>query len=197
MPLDSANFTENLLHLVAVIYRPENDIDRALAAFATSLRRDGHRIGGIVQRNRRGDCGPANLMEVIDLLTERTIPICQNLGSGSKACKLDQAGLADAGQAVRRAITEKVDLVIINKFGKTEAEGRGLRAEIADAIAAGLPVLTSVSGRLYPAWVAFTGGFGTTLYCDSDVVADWWFDISRRASLRFPMAAMGIAPQLA
>lgn len=179
MLLDSFSFAENLLKLAAVVYRPTDDIDRVLASFAATLRRDGRRIGGIVQRNRRGDCGPANLMEVIDLMTEKSIPICQNLGSGSTACKLDQGRLAEAGQAVKRAIADRAELVIVNKFGKSEAEGRGLRSEIADAIVAGLPVLTSVSERLYPAWTAFTGGFGTTLLCDDAVIADWWRDISR------------------
>ncbi|MGO8918692.1 MAG: DUF2478 domain-containing protein [Stellaceae bacterium] len=193
MPLDSFAFTENLLNLAAVVYQPADDVDRLLASFAAGLRSEGRRIGGIVQRNRRGDCSPANLMEVIDLRTGRAIPICQNLGSESKACKLDQAGLADAAQAVSRAIADEVELVIINKFGKTEAQGRGLRAEIGDAILAGMPLLTAVSERLLPAWEAFTGGFGTTLLCDGDIVEDWWRDISRRAGHRHKTAAAGIA----
>jgi hypothetical protein len=120
MPLDSFTFTDNLLNLAAVIYQPNEDVDRLLAAFAARLRREGRRIGGIVQRNRRGDCGPANLMEVVDLMTDRAIPICQYLGSESKACKLDQAKLADAARAVSRAVADDVELVIINKSGKTD-----------------------------------------------------------------------------
>lgn len=193
MPLDSFTFTENLLNLAAVIYQPADDVDRLLASFAERLRSDGRRIGGIVQRNRRGDCGPAKLMEVIDLTTGRVIPICQNLGSGSTACKLDLAGLSEAAQAVSRAIAEDVELVIINKFGKTEAQGRGLRAEIADAILVGIPLLTAVPERLYPAWEAFTGGFGTTLLCDGDIVEDWWGDVSRRSSRRKMSATMATA----
>ncbi|MDD2876972.1 MAG: DUF2478 domain-containing protein [Acidiphilium sp.] len=184
MSPDRFAFTENLLNLAAVIYHPEDDIDSLLASFAHHLRNDGCRLGGIVQQNWRKDCGPTKLMEVIDLMTDRTIPICQNLGPGSTACKLDEAGLAEAVQAVRQAIADEVDLVIVNKFGKTEAEGRGLRAEIAEAIVAGRPVLTAVSTRVYPAWRAFTGGFGTTLLCDDAVIQDWWHDIARKLDRR-------------
>ena len=184
MSIERFTFTENLLNLAAVIYRPEDDVDSLLASFATRVRGQGRRLGGIVQRNRRGDCGPEKLMEVIDLMTDQTIPICQNLGSESTACKLDLAGLADASQAVRRAIADDVELVVVNKFGRSEAEGRGLRAEIADAIVAGLPVLTAVSERVYVAWCDFTGGFGTTLLCDEAIIEDWWYDISRRLDRR-------------
>lgn len=181
---------QNLLNLAAVVYRPNDDADQVLTSFAQRLRDGGRRIGGIVQRNRRGDCGPGKLMQVVDLMTDRAIPICQNLGSGSKACKLDQSGLSEAAQAVTRAIADQVELVVVNKFGKQEAEGRGLRAEIADAIVAGLPVLTAVSERFYPRWTAFTGGFGTTLLCDGDIIDDWWHDIARRSERRRAVTTM-------
>jgi hypothetical protein len=73
--------------------------------------------------------------------------------------------------------------VVVNKFSKQEAAGRGLRAEIADAVTAGLPLLTAVSHTCYEAWVRFTGGFGTTLLCERGVVEDWWQERSMRARL--------------
>ncbi len=173
------SYTENLLNLAAVIYRPGDDVDSLLVSLAGRLQNEGYQLGGIVQRNQRGTCGPIKLMEVIDLMTSQVIPICQNLGPGSTGCKLDQSGLADAAQAVRRAIDGNVELVIINKFGRLEAAGQGLRSEIADTIMSGLPTLTAVSERVYSAWQEFTGGFGTTLLCDEDVVAAWWHDVAR------------------
>ena len=184
MPLVHLDFTENLLNLAAVIYRPEDDVDALLLSFARSLQREGRRLGGVVQRNWRNECGPARLMAVVDLMTERQIPICQDLGSGSGACQLDEASLADAAQAVRRAVASDVELVIVNKFGKTEAEGRGLRSEIAEAILASKPVLTAVSTRIYPAWQSFTGSFGTMLICDESIVRGWWQDIAQKIDRR-------------
>ncbi len=168
------------LKLAAVIYRPDDDVDGLLATFATDLICEGHRVGGVVQKNTRGANGSRELMEMIDLMTGAAIRLCQPLGSGAMACKLDSAGLAEAATAVSRAVAANLDLVIVNKFSKQEASGGGLRAEIADAVASGRPLLTAVPDKCYDAWAAFTGSFGTTLLCERRVVDDWWSEMSWR-----------------
>jgi len=184
-------------HLAAVIYRPEDDVDTLLADFADARLREGERIGGIVQRNLKDDAGRSNGMDVIDLLTGRAISICQPLGAGAMACKLDPAGLAEASVAVTRAVAEDVALIIVNKFSKQEAAGHGLRSELAEAILAGGPVLTAVPEKCFDAWKDFTGDLGTTLFCASHVVDEWWREVSsRRARARAVMQAAA-APHLA
>lgn len=168
------------LKLAAVIYRPADDVDSLLASFASDLICEGNRIGGIVQKNTKDEHGGRERMEVIDLMTGASIRICQSLGSGAAACKLDPAGLAEAAIAVSRAVAAKVDLVFVNKFSKQEAAGNGLRAEIADAVMAGRPLLTAVPDKCYDAWTAFTGNFGTTLVCERRIVEDWWREMSLR-----------------
>jgi nucleoside-triphosphatase THEP1 len=168
------------LKLAAVIYRPADDVDGLLATFASDLICEGHRIGGIVQRNVRGACGPRALMEVIDLMNGHAIRICQSLGNGAEACRLNPAGLAEAAIAVSRAVAAKVELVVVNKFSKQEAAGGGVRAEIAAAATAGLPLLTAVPEKCYDAWTKFTGAFGTTLVCERRIVEDWWREVSLR-----------------
>ncbi len=184
-------------HLAAIIYRPEDDVDTLLADFADARLREGERIGGIVQRNLKDDAGRSNGMDVIDLLTGRAISICQPLGAGAMACKLDPAGLAEASVAVTRAVAEDVALIIVNKFSKQEAAGHGLRSELAEAILVGGPVLTAVPEKCFDAWKDFTGDLGTTLFCASHVVDEWWREVSsRRASARAVMQAAA-APYLA
>jgi nucleoside-triphosphatase THEP1 len=168
------------LKLAAIIYRPADDVDTLLATFASDLICEGNRVGGIVQKNTKGACGSRELMEVIDLMTGSAIRICQSLGSGAGACKLNPAGLAEAATAVSRAVAANVDLVIVNKFSKQEAAGGGLRAEIADAITAGRPLLTAVPNKCYDAWASFTGSFGTTLVCERRIVEDWWREMALR-----------------
>jgi nucleoside-triphosphatase THEP1 len=168
------------LNLAAIVYRPADDADDLLAQFADNLIRRGHRLGGVVQRNTRGEGGRRERMEVIDLMTGNVVRICQDLGKDAAACKLNPAGLAEAAIIVNRAVAAGVDLVVVNKFSKQEAAGRGLRAEIAGAAAAGLPLLTAVSDSCYGAWTRFTGNFGTTLLCERRVVEHWWEEMSRR-----------------
>jgi molybdate transport system ATP-binding protein len=178
MPIDFAEIDPN--RIAAILYRPQDDIDTLLADFAQELVHSGERIGGIVQRNVKDGGGCQVGMQAIDLMTGRAISICQPLGSGAMACKLDAAGLAEASVAVARAIEQDVDLIVINKFSKQEAAGQGLRDELADAITAGIPVLTAVPEKCFEAWTAFTGGIGTTLLCERQVIEGWWQDLSSR-----------------
>jgi nucleoside-triphosphatase THEP1 len=178
------DWTANLrpLNLAAVIYRPVDDVDSLLAQFANDLIGRGHRLGGVVQRNTKGDRGQRERMDVIDLMTGGTVRICQDLGNGAAACRLNSAALAEAATAVTRAVAADVELVIINKFSKQEASGRGLRAEIADTVTAGLPLLIAVSDSRYDAWMKFTSGFGTTLLCKRRIIEEWWDEMSMRAA---------------
>jgi molybdate transport system ATP-binding protein len=178
MEPDFADIDPN--RIAAILYRPEDDVDTLLADFACDLARNGTPIGGIVQRNLRDVAGKKIGMEALDLLGERPISICQALGSGAMACKLDASGLAEAAMAVSRAISEDVALIVINKFSKQEAAGQGLRDEFAEAIMAGVPVLTAVPEKCLDAWKTFTGDRGTTLLCARHVVEGWWKDLSSR-----------------
>lgn len=166
--------------LAAILYRPEDDVDTLLADFAGDLLRGGQRLGGIVQRNLKDKAGRAIGMKAVDLLSGREISICQPLGSGATACKLDPGGLAEAALAVTRAINADVELIVINKFSKQEAAGHGLRSEFAEAILAGIPVLTAVPEKCFEAWVGFTGDRGTTLLCARYVIEGWWRETSSR-----------------
>jgi len=181
-------------HLAAILYRPEDDVDALLADFAEALLADGERIGGVVQRNLKDAAGRPNGMHVIDLSTGRQISICQPLGSGATACKLDPTGLAEASLAVSRAVAEGAALIIVNKFSKQEAAGHGLRTELADAIIAGGPVLTAVPEKCFDAWKEFTGDRGTTLLCARHVVDEWWREVSlRQAGARATVQAAALS----
>lgn len=179
--------------VAAIAYRSEDDIDTILADFGEDLVRKGTAVGGIVQRNTKDDAGKLCGMAVIDLMTGQRIGISQALGSGSGACKLDSAGLAEASRAVREATASDVDLVIVNKFSKQEASGRGLRDEIAAVIASGKPLLTAVPASCLEAWTEFTGDVGTTLFCARNVIEDWWREVSTRQAAR-AAAARGARP---
>ncbi|HZR73747.1 DUF2478 domain-containing protein [Bradyrhizobium sp.] len=182
--------------VAAVLYRSQDDVDTLLADIAESLSREGVRVGGVAQRNLKGANGKTGMLAV-DLMTGREISICQPLGSGAMACKLDAGGLAEAAVAVARAISAEVDLLVINKFSKQEASGKGLRAEFAEAIMAGVPLLTAVPEKCLADWRAFTGDIGTTLLCDRSVVEGWWRDLSARiARVRARSATAARSPAI-
>lgn len=159
----------------AVVYGPGAAPDALLASFATTLRDRGFRVGGVVQRNVCArDDGCAERMELVDVASGRVINISQNLGSGSAACRVDPAGLAEASVVLRQAMAAGVDLLLVNKFSGQEKLGGGLAQEMLLAMAEGIPVLTAVGGRHLTEWHAFTGGLCDLLPPENDALWRWW-----------------------
>ena len=65
---------------------------------------------------------------------------------------------------------------MLNRFGKAEAEGHGLRSVFARAIDAGIPVLTAVRAPYGEAWAQFHGGLAVDLSTDIECTLDWCKD---------------------
>lgn len=158
----------------AVIYAPDQPPEALLAEFAAELAGRGFRIGGLTQDTALGDDGCKCRMEVVELDTGRRLSLSQALGAGSSSCSLDPAALAEASGALRRAVEAGVDLLFVNKFSKAEKAGRGLAAEMLEAMAAGVPLLTAVPGVFIDDWRHFTGGRGQVLMSTRAALWRWW-----------------------
>ncbi len=65
-------------------------------------------------------------------------------------------------------------LLIINKFGKDEADGRGFRPVIAEALALDVPVLVGVNGLNKEKFDAFTGGAAEQIAPDPESIIAWF-----------------------
>ncbi|MGQ3356061.1 MAG: DUF2478 domain-containing protein [Phreatobacter sp.] len=160
--------------IAAVTYGPDDDCDALLGAFAHDLLASGTAVAGLIQINAGAGCAELD-MELEALGSGRRINICQDLGPGSvNACRLDPAGLAEAAAALRQALDQPAELVVINKFGRMEAEGGGLMSEIGAAVAADMPLLIGVPQRFAAAWDAFAGGMDVKLACTRPALEDWW-----------------------
>src|SRR5579884_2088258 len=131
--------------LAGVVYEDGLVADAFIARSAAALVASGYRLGGVVQSNplrtgrRRCD------MYVKDLFAGEEIKISLDRGNEAKGCRLDPDAFTRIDAWVERAVLERVDLLIINKFGKEEARGRGLRPVIADALIAKIPLVIGVS----------------------------------------------------
>ena len=75
---------------------------------------------------------------------------------------------------VERSIrTGAPDLVILNKFGKAEENGGGMRHAIGAALLADIPVLLSVSEPALPAFEHFADGLCMVIEADAQVLREW------------------------
>ncbi len=149
------------------------DTDLILATLAHKLRGEGLRLCGTVQVNTdRADTGRCD-MDVRVLPDGPTLRISQDLGRHARGCRLHPEALETAVGHAMRALERGADLLIINKFGKHEAEGRGFRGVIGEAVAQGIPVLVGLNALNVPAFEAFTGGIAEKLPPETDALLNW------------------------
>jgi hypothetical protein len=159
--------------LAVIPYARGFQIDELMAALAGALKQRGLRLGGVVQHNQ-GPCETGCAAMVLeDLATGARFPISAPRGPLASGCVLDTAGLAAAGGAVLTALDHDIDLLLVNKFGRQEMLGQGLRQEIAAGLAAGLPVLLAVRTDWLDAWRAFAGDDWIELPADTAAVEAW------------------------
>jgi hypothetical protein len=149
------------------------DTDLLLSCFATELALRGCRTSGTVQINTEREAGPCN-MDVKVLPDGPVICISQSLGTGSTGCRLDPAALERAVGLVEASLAEGPDILIVNKFGKHEAEGRGFRPLIAEALSRGIPVLVGLNRLNAPAFHAFMDGIAVELPPTLPTLTAWF-----------------------
>lgn len=80
---------------------------------------------------------------------------------------VEQAAVLTAGRL------DGAGLLIVNKFGKLEAAGRGFVPVIAEALDRGLPVLVGVNAQNLPAFLDFAGELARELPPDATAVCAW------------------------
>jgi hypothetical protein len=112
-------------------------------------------------------------MYVKDLLGGDEVKISLDRGNEARGCRLDQDAFASIDAWVERAVLERVDLLIINKFGREEAHGRGLRPVIAEALIAEIPLVIGVSTRNLCDFVTFVGDSTAHLRPDIKAITAW------------------------
>lgn len=88
------------------------------------------------------------------------------------SCHLDARGVEAACSSVLGQV-QGGDLVVLSKFGKLEALHEGLFPAFEAAIAAGKPVLTTVSSRHREAWQAFAPD-AVPIDADKAALTAWW-----------------------
>ncbi len=159
-----------------LVYDGAMEVDRLMADAVERLREEGARVGGVLQHFGERLPSGKRSMWIDNVSTGATFRLDCPRGPGATACVLDPDALTRAACAVRRAIEAGNDLIVVNRFGNAEAEGRGLRSEIADALCAGTPVLIAVRYSLLPDWEGFLGAPADVILPRLDAILNWFRD---------------------
>jgi len=161
--------------IASLIYDPGQgaEVDVILGTVADALRRTGLRLGGAIQLNSDDGNRCTCDMSLEDLYSGRRVEISENRGPLARGCRLDPRGLEETVGLVEASIERGIDILIVNKFGKREAEGKGFRNAIEAALARGAPVLVAVSGTSLEAWDTFVEGLDERLILDQGAAIAW------------------------
>jgi hypothetical protein len=160
-------------HAAAVVFERSEDVEAAITTAVDALRRAGLRVEGLLQFTGPVTAAPRRQTHLEVLASGEHIRLDQPLGSGAVSCNLDGDALARASQALRAAIDSRPDLLVISRFGKQESHGTGMRAEIAEALLSGIPVLVAVNATLQPAWERFLGSPPIILPPQAEAITAW------------------------
>lgn len=169
---------------IAFVKAPgRGDVDLLLSAVADRLAAEGMRLVGTVQTNLdRPGGGPCD-MDVRVLPDGPVLRISQYRGAAARGCRLDPEALEQAVALSTAALDRGAEALLVNKFGKHEAEGRGFRGLIAEALSRGLPVLCGLNDLNAAAFAEFAGGLAQELPNDAAALAAWVRDAARAETL--------------
>lgn len=164
---------EDVKAVAAIVYDNEAYPEALFRQIVDTCRAAGIATAGVLQHlafagaDRRCDV----LLE--DLATGHRTALFENRGPGARGCRLDEAALAKATARVEGSLENRPDVLILNKFGKVECDGGGLRDLIAKAIDRGIPVVIGVPRRNLESWRSFVGEFAVELSDQMEEVARW------------------------
>lgn len=146
--------------------------DELIAEVAARLEGRGLRLAGTVQSNvERPDRRRCD-MDLRVLPDGPIVRISEDRGDLARGCLLDSGALEQTVQEVMLRL-DGAQLLIVNKFGKRESEGRGLVPVVAEAVSRGIPVLVGVNGLNLAAFLAFAGEGTEALPTDVETVVNW------------------------
>jgi hypothetical protein len=166
--------------LAALVYEGDQDPDEVLRGFASDLKACGYREAGLVQTGHH--CVDAPRLSAMLVDTGEELQLFQDLGACATGCRLDVGRLLGAGARVASAIDQGADLVIINRFGRQEREGKGLSFLVERALSADIPVVIAVPSHRFADWIRFADGMSVKLRCDRRTLDAWWNSVTERTA---------------
>jgi hypothetical protein len=144
--------------IIAIVYSKGSDFERFLRDKTKMMMDEGIRLSGLIQhsepRSDRTKCD----MYLRDLASDKLYAISEDRGPEARGCALDTNQLLRACQAVEEGLCEEINLLVLSKFGKTEAEGGGFCSLIARSLELSVPVLIGVPEINLSAFRAFAEG---------------------------------------
>ena len=171
--LEPMTTDQTIAPFAAAVYKPDTDDRMALMKFVEKQKSLKTRVGGVLQEALFNSEGGIVGLNAVDVSTNRRIPITRPVKNDNE-CGLDVSALAETTDIIRNAISDRLDLVVVEKFGELEQNGKGLIDEILQTIVEGIPLLISVPKAALPLWQERSGELGSVLPYSEEAFQKWW-----------------------
>ena len=160
--------------IAAVVYSNGIYPDKVMDQAIEPLRTAGLSLAGVLQVGTvaSDDCHPCDML-LQELASGDVHAIAEDRGREARGCRLDVGLLTEIGESVLQSLYDDARLLVVNKFGKIEADGGGLRQAICEAVGLGIPVLVGVPARNLDRWRAFAVDFAVELAPDASAIRGW------------------------
>jgi len=159
--------------IAGIAFEPGFAVDALMAEIVDRLEQRGLRLAGVIQSlSKEPGCDRGNL-RLRALGSDWEIPILQDRGPLAKGCRLDYGSMVDVSARIDASLKGDVDLVILNRFGRAESEGGGLRQVLERCVEAELPTLIAVRTDYHADWEGFHGGMARTMPAHLPTVLSW------------------------
>lgn len=150
----------------------EGETDLLIAEVARRLIAGGLTPAGTLQINTPRPGRQKSDMDLWLLPEGPQIRISLDRGEAAAGCRLDTSALEEAAVITAQRLPA-ADLLLVNKFGKQEADGHGLADSVAEALAQGKPVLCGMADHFLEGFLTYAAGHAEELPRDADLVVAW------------------------
>ena len=158
-------------------------IQTLFAETATKWRADGLNVVGLIAETHGLADRVCRAGYLRDVVSGKMFSIYVGTPRAETSCHLDADGVDTACGELLKQISDS-DVVVLSKFGKLEAERGGLARAFDAAIAAGKPILTTVSDRHRESWNGFAADGAVYLSPDEPALEQWRATIKKTAAGR-------------
>jgi hypothetical protein len=162
--------------VAALVYNDEAFPASTFCRIVTWCRSRSVSIAGILQHPAEPNVEHRCDVVLEDLMTGYRTALFEDRGVHARGCRLNESALAEVTTLISASLEKRPNLLILNKYGKVECEGRGLRDLIALSVDLGIPTIIGVPRRNLEEWKSFAGDFAVELE-NRTVQVDRWLEM--------------------
>lgn len=159
--------------LAAIVYANDEYPDEIFKWIVSECRSRGLLLSGVLQHPAFDGADKRCDVLLEDLASGHRTLLFEDRGAGARGCRLDVAALVEASMKIESSLDNDPALLVLNKFGKVEAEGGGMCGLMGKALERGIPTIIGVPARNLDTWRNFSGEFSIELSEDINQIGDW------------------------